>query len=163
MEFPKLVVQAQEHLEPSEEVLAFVPGTYETKRFGQDSVRSGVLLATDRRVVFYAKKMTGYELESFPYENISSFEQGKNFMGATLRFFASGNEVHLKWIKGDVAPLASAVKQRMKGGTPSPPVQQPQQQEPDVADQIRKLAELRDAGILTEEEFTAKKRQLLEI
>lgn len=31
----------------------------------------------------------------------------------------------------------------------------------DVADQIRKLAALRDDGILTEEEFAAKKRQLL--
>lgn len=33
--------------------------------------------------------------------------------------------------------------------------------EPDVADQLTKLATLRDAGILTEEEFTAKKSELL--
>lgn len=33
----------------------------------------------------------------------------------------------------------------------------------DVAEEIRKLAELRDQGILTEEEFTAKKKQLLQI
>ena len=33
---------------------------------------------------------------------------------------------------------------------------------PDIPDQIRKLAELRDAGILTEEEFEAKKQSLLE-
>lgn len=32
-----------------------------------------------------------------------------------------------------------------------------------VADEIKKLAELRDNGILTEEEFTAKKKQLLGI
>jgi hypothetical protein len=32
-----------------------------------------------------------------------------------------------------------------------------------VADEIKKLAELRDQGILTEEEFTAKKKQLLGI
>jgi hypothetical protein len=32
---------------------------------------------------------------------------------------------------------------------------------PSAADEIRKLAELRDAGILTEQEFTAKKRQML--
>lgn len=39
----------------------------------------------------------------------------------------------------------------------------PSQQMPssDVADQIKKLADLRDSGILTEEEFTAKKKQLL--
>ena len=34
--------------------------------------------------------------------------------------------------------------------------------EPDLTDQIRKLGELRDAGILTEEEFQAKKAQLLD-
>jgi len=33
---------------------------------------------------------------------------------------------------------------------------------PDVADQIRKLSELRDQGILSEDEFTAKKAELLE-
>jgi hypothetical protein len=32
-----------------------------------------------------------------------------------------------------------------------------------VADEIKKLAELKDSGILTEEEFTAKKKQLLGI
>jgi hypothetical protein len=34
--------------------------------------------------------------------------------------------------------------------------------EPDVADQLRKLGELRDSGVLTEDEFNAKKAQLLE-
>lgn len=33
---------------------------------------------------------------------------------------------------------------------------------PDLADQIKKLAELRDAGILTDDEFDAKKRELLD-
>ena len=34
------------------------------------------------------------------------------------------------------------------------------QQSPDIPDQLRKLAELRDAGILTPEEFDAKKASL---
>jgi hypothetical protein len=38
----------------------------------------------------------------------------------------------------------------------------PNAAQPDIADQIRKLAELRDAGILTSEEFEAKKADLLE-
>lgn len=33
----------------------------------------------------------------------------------------------------------------------------------DLADQIRKLADLRDQGILTEEEFQGKKSQLLSL
>jgi hypothetical protein len=42
--------------------------------------------------------------------------------------------------------------------TAPPPPAQPQ---PDLADQLRKLADLRDAGILTEEEFAAQKAKLL--
>lgn len=33
--------------------------------------------------------------------------------------------------------------------------------EPDLVDQLKKLAELRDAGVPTEEEFAAKKADLL--
>ncbi|MGW5569840.1 SHOCT domain-containing protein [Nocardia thailandica] len=33
---------------------------------------------------------------------------------------------------------------------------------PDIADQLRKLAELYEAGILTEAEFSAKKQELLD-
>jgi len=35
--------------------------------------------------------------------------------------------------------------------------------EPDVADEIRQLGELKDQGLLTEEEFAAKKKQILGI
>ena len=35
---------------------------------GTDSVRKGSFIATDRRILFYAKKMGGYDLESFPYD-----------------------------------------------------------------------------------------------
>ena len=100
----KLVGQAREHLEQGEQVISAVLGTYEAKVLGQDSVRTGLLIATDRRLLFYAKKMGGYELESFPYSNISSFDQGKNMMGPNVTFFSSGNKVQVKWIKdGDVS------------------------------------------------------------
>ena len=72
----KLLEQAKPHLEPDEVVRAAVMGAYEAKVMGSDSVRNGVLIATDRRVVFYAKKLGGFDLESFPYRNISSFQQG---------------------------------------------------------------------------------------
>jgi hypothetical protein len=159
----KLTEQAKEHLEPGEETLEIVMGTYEAKMLGRDDIaRSGIFVATDRRLVFYAKKMTGYDLEVFPYENISSIEMGKNMMGHHISLFASGNNVEMKWIdkKQDVPAFISAVKARMKGGAASAA---PAGGASDSADQIRKLAELRDEGILTEEEFQAKKTQLLGI
>jgi len=123
-----------------------------------------VFVATDRRLVFFAKKLTGYDLESFPYDHISSIEMGKSMMGHHITLFASGNKVAMKWIdkKQDVSGFVATVRGRMKGGAgagdgaPAPAVA-----ELDAADQIRKLAELRDTGILTEEEFQTKKAQIL--
>jgi hypothetical protein len=130
---------------------------------GGDSVRTGSLIATDRRLVFYAKKLGGYELESFPYSNISSFEQGKNLMGHNVTFFASGNKIHMKWIKTDkeLAQLTEVVKAAMSSAdsTTGSVVSIPTQ--PDVMEQLRKLGDLRAAGVLTDEEFSAKKADLL--
>lgn len=39
----------------------------------------------------------------------------------------------------------------------------PAQQEADYIEQLKKLGELRDSGILTEEEFAAKKKKILGI
>jgi len=160
----KLVDLARPHLESGEAIKAAVLGTYETKIMGSDTVRAGILLATDRRVVFYAKKFTGYDLESFPYGNISSFEQGKNMMGHNITFYASGNRVHVKWIPTDnnLAALTDLVKATMNTShraaptsTPSAPAQ------PDVMSQLRQLGELRDAGVVTQAEFDSKKAELL--
>ncbi len=158
----KLVQQANEHLDVDEEVLAAVQGTYETKMMGNDAVRKGSFIATNRRLVFFAKKFTGYDLESYPYENVSSIEMSKGMMGHSITFFASGNKVHMKWIdkKQDMAGFIETVRERMKGGAATASASPAEQ---DAAEQIRKLAQLRDDGILTDEEFQAKKAQLLGI
>ena len=100
----------QEHLDPEEVAEASVLGAYETKVMGRDTVRNGVLAATDRRIVFFAKKLAGYDFESIPYENISSFEMGKGMMGHSISFYAAGNSARMKWInKGDVGRLVEIV------------------------------------------------------
>lgn len=114
----KLLEQAQPHLYPGERVLAVIQGTYETKILGSDSVRNGILISSERRIVFYAKKLGGYDLESFDYSNVSSFEQSKNMMGHSISFYASGNKVSMKWIN-DLAAMAvfvDAVRPRLGGG-----------------------------------------------
>ncbi|MBB6452253.1 hypothetical protein HNQ94_000698 [Salirhabdus euzebyi] len=156
----KLLTKAQEYLDPNEEVQECVLGAYETEILGNDSVRNGIFIATDKRVVFYAKKLTGYELESFPLENISSFESGKGMLGHKISFFASGNKVKMKWIQGEnVQDFISYVRDNMgKRQSSSAP-----SESSNSVDELRQLAELRDAGIITEEEFTQKKKQVLGI
>lgn len=151
----KFLDKLQEHLDEGETVQHSVFGAYETKIMGNDSVRNGIFAATNKRLVFYSKKLTGYDLEVFPYSNISSIEMGKNMMGHHISFFSSGNKAHMKWIKNNgVAEFVSYVKAQMgkkdAGGGASDPM-----------DQLKKLAELKQQGILTEEEFAAKKKQLL--
>lgn len=173
--YKKLLDLAREHLDPDEPILAYVLGAYETRILGSSSVRNGMFAATNHRVIFYAKKLAGYDFESFPYDNISSFEQSKGLMGHKVKFFASGNEATVKWInQGDVDALVREVRSRMRGGTPSaapttaPPIPATAASRPnpsmpivDPVEEIRRYASLRDDGIITEEEFQEKKRQLL--
>jgi len=151
------------HLEAGEEVQAHVEGLYETKIMGSESVRKGILVATDRRMLFFAKKVGGYDLESFPYGNISSLEQGKSMLGASLKFFASGNTVAMQRInvrKNNLGEFMTVVQSRINE-TKSSPLSPTASGDVDIADQIKKLADLRDAGILSEEEFSEKKAELL--
>jgi hypothetical protein len=180
--YKKLFELVQQHLDPDEPILASVVGAYETQILGSNTVRNGMFAATDRRVIFYAKKMVGYDFESFPYDNISSFEQSKGLMGHKVKFFASGNEAAVKWInQGELDDLVREVRSRMRGGTsaavpaappmPDPaadpvPTTAPSRSVPpnpvaDPVEEIRRYAALRDDGIITEEEFQEKKRQLL--
>lgn len=173
----KLLEQAAPHLDTGEHVLAAVQGNYEVSILGSDSVRSGVLLATERRIVFYAKKLGGYDLESFAYGNISSFEQSKNMMGHAVSFFASGNKVHMKWISDAAAmsQFVNVVKSQMNASAqqptstsilppPPPPLTdnaESRGSSDDIMNKIGKLGELFAAGILTEDEFSTKKSELL--
>lgn len=178
----KLLEQAKGHLDPGEQVLAAIQGTYEAKLMGSDHVRTGILLATQTRVVFYAKKLGGYDLESFRYANISSFEQSKSMMGHSVSFFASGNRVAMKWISDQAAMQAfvNTVKEHLHGGgpqamipgthvaqpvtaaaQPTPPAASSASPEEDIMGKIRQLGELHQAGILSDDEFASKKAELL--
>jgi len=157
----KLVEHAKACLEPGELIRSAIQGAYETKILGTETVRTGILIATDRRVVFYAKELTGYDLESFPYGNISSFKQGKNMMGHNITFFASGNRVHVKWItaKGNLEQFTVAIKAATNAKHVQAPPAVPAPA--DVMTQLKQLGGLRDAGVLTPQECESKKTELL--
>lgn len=146
------------HLKDGENIKFSVFGAYETKVLGNDSVRNGIFVATESRIVFFAKKLMGYDLESFPFENISSIEQSKGLMGHTITFYASGNKASMKWIsKGDVQSFMNYVQSNL-GKTKVTSINTGKS---DIPTQIQKLSELKDQGILTEDEFNQKKTELL--
>ncbi|RIM76635.1 hypothetical protein BU121_09835, partial [Staphylococcus xylosus] len=68
-------------LNENEEIQYSIFGAYETKSLGANTVKNGVLVATNQRIIFYAKRFTGYDLENFDYSKISTFELSKKLMG----------------------------------------------------------------------------------
>lgn len=155
--YEKNLEAVKNHLKNGENIKFSVYGTYETKRMGNDALRSGIFGATETRIIFFAKKMMGYDLESFPFEKISSIEQSKALMGHSITFYASGNKTTMKWIKKtEVQSFMSYVesnigKEKVESITSNS----------DIPSQIQKLAELNKQGILTDDEFNQKKSELL--
>lgn len=159
----KLIDQSKQYLDNDEVIESAVLGQYETDWMGNKTTKSGIFIATNKKLFFFAKRLTGYESETFPYSKISSFESGKKFLGHYIKFYTSGNKVSMQWIQdSNIGEFINYVKDRIeneqnKKGDSVAASSAPSS----VADELKKLAELKNDGILTEEEFTTKKQQLL--
>lgn len=79
------------HLGREERVLASVRGTLEA---GRSDPWTGIVLATDRRLVFVADDVATY----LPYSAIDRVERGKGLIGSYVALHTRGNEVRLKWL-----------------------------------------------------------------
>ena len=147
--------------------------------------RSQCLALTDQRAIIIkvgwrAGQTLGAKVTSFDYRNITSIEVRTSIMTGTFEIATGGvqgtersywqgsNKASSAWRAPNVIPIAkrqqAAFQQvaafiRAQSRPPAPQSAQPTT--PDVPDQIRKLADLRDQGTLTPEEFEAKKADLL--
>lgn len=158
--FSKQLKYAQEYLEPGEKVVEGVFGTYETKSMGTDTIKNGVFLATNKRLFFFGKRTFGFDSESFPYTNISSFEFAKKAMGYKISFYASGNKVNMKWISiGDINSFVNFVKEKMEAKNHDHTEQNQSLTFP--IQKVKELKELLDMDIITTDEFEKKKKELL--
>jgi hypothetical protein len=162
----KILTLIASHLQTEELILMhnekpiMVEGQYETKILNNDTIRKGYLISTNQRVIFYAKKFSGYEIESFPYATISSFEGGKNMMGNNLKIITSGNTAMIKWIQdaGMFAILIETVQKQINNSknknTDLPQV-------PSIAQEIEKIANLHTQGLISKEEYEKLKQKII--
>lgn len=160
MGLDKDLAAVTERLEPGEEVIAAVQGQHVKDKGGQ---QGGTLAATNHRLAFYRKNMGGFTFDTYPYPAITSVDQGKNLLGPWIKLTVSNASIEVKQILNDkggveTGKIADAVRARLGQGAVAAPVTA---SAPDPTDQLRKLAELRDAGILSEDEFAAKKTEIL--
>lgn len=157
----KEIDQAQHVLADGEVILDVTTGMGKVKRMGQETSRNGGLLVTDRRVIFFTKKLGGYEMSDHVYGLLTSVDYKKGMMTGNINLSASGDHYHISMVpKEDVERVAQCIRSQMAQvqthqSQPATPMG------PSIVEQIHQLAQLRDQGILTDTEFEAKKTELL--
>ena len=144
----------------SEQIHDIVQGSYDSGL--------GILVSTDRRLIFVNKGMIyGLKVEDFPNDKITSIQYETKLLLGSITIFASGNKAVVKNVNKDqVRTFSEGVRARVAAGS-FPATEEPSPSggptENDMAGQLEQLAALKEKDILTEEEFTAKKKQILGI
>jgi hypothetical protein len=144
-----------EQLHPGEEVFRLAKASHGGK--------TGVLAVTNERVLWYHAAPIGRTLIDQRHDRISSVKAHKGVIGASLVVNAGGDEWTLRNVypKEAVDQIAQVIRDEAQSRNMPVAVPVPPAQAPDLMDQLKKLGELRDAGVLTNEEFEAKKSDLL--
>lgn len=154
--YRKTLAELPQHLKKGENIKQSVFGTYEGNFLGEKISRNGVLVATDNRIIFFGKKIFGYDMESFPFSKISSIEKSKGMLGHSITIYASGNKVKMTWInKGNVVAFTQFVNSNIGGSDIN------KTSMVSVLEQLEKLAKLKETGILSDEEFEKEKTRIL--
>ena len=126
----------------------------------------GMLVATNRRLIFIDKGMVSLKVEDFSYDKIASIESKTGMVFGSLTIYASGNKEKFEYadkelLRGFADFLRAKISTQKPQSSPvSSPVENPSSTI-SVADELEKLAGLRDRGIITKEEFSAQKAKLL--
>ena len=104
------------------------------------------------RVVKFQKRWTGNVNEEIPMKNISSVEVSKGIL-PTVTVYASGNNISFK-VGVEASKVASTIRELIGKGSSV-------QTALDPVSQVEKLSLLLEKGLLTREEFDAKKKEIL--
>jgi hypothetical protein len=129
----------------------------------------GLLVFTDRRLLFLFHGLIKQQHEDFPLDLISSVSMKSGLASATITVYAGGAKHEISSVyKDDARAITDEIRNRVatRGAsaaslaTPPSPVTPPEPR-PDVLQQLKQLGELRDAGVITDQEFEEKKSELL--
>jgi hypothetical protein len=139
---------------PDEVVEEMATGLYQYRR--------GLLVLTDRRVVFIARGMFSGRIEELGFDSIQSVQMESSLLLASLVMYANGNQCRIDSMdKADAKRMATHIRARMTvhGRSAEPSAASGGTQH--VVTLLKHLGELRDVGVLTPDEFQTKKSQLL--
>lgn len=146
-------------LHPGESIAAWVPATWTVRREASGTV-SGVLAVTNQRVIFHGGFLWQKKDHSMPLDTITSFDLERGLVGHVSVLAPAGSIRYLvnraagqRWV--------AAANQQLQLARRPPVGHLVKTTGRSTADEIAKLAELRDAGALTDAEFTDAKIRLL--
>ncbi len=127
---------------------------------GQYDGRQGLLVVTERRMVFFAKSLARSRQEDFLYSKVTSIQTSTSMMSGSLVVFVSGNKAVINQVlpKERVGEIGEYVRARISDSPPGPPAQPATE---GSAERLRKLKRLYDDGLISDEEFKAKRERAL--
>ena len=148
------------HLKPDEKIVAWGEGYIgEMMGKGDKTQHNGVLVVTNERVAFYGKGFLSEVLETIPLNKITSIER-KSLMGhRTIKMHTSHDQLEFKTFEDKEQQLVDAIEAGREQSIPASAPQTTQQSDPMEA--LKKLGELKELGVITDDEFQEKKRALL--
>jgi hypothetical protein len=172
-QMPKMKPLLDQSIEPGEKVEILIVGAF-----------NQMVVGTDRRIVVLKKGLMagatfGHKLSSWEYRNVTGIQLDTRASSGILIIHAGGEEPIKSsyWASGkgsaQEAPNAITFASKPDADAQAGVAQlrkrvadahAPQQSTvaPDPVEQLRKLGELRDSGVITPEEFESKKRDLLD-
>jgi len=149
-------------LMPEETLEAQLDGWLD-KPTGQGDVikHNGQFVLTNKRACFYSKAPFEEIFETIPLSKITSVETSSLMGYRVLRLHTAHDDLEFKTLEpkaffDKLLAHLERLRNQPAGGSAAPA-----SSAESITDQIKKLGELRDAGFLTNDEFNAKKAELL--
>lgn len=151
------------HLDGSESIIASAEGYIgEMMGKGDNAQHNGALIVTSSRLAFYRKGFLGEVLETMELNKITSIERKSTLGHRVVRLHTSHDQLEFKTFDKEAeTEIVNAIEKgrSAKGDLPSASAGADQS---DPFQAIERLAELKEKGILSDEEFQEKKASLLE-
>lgn len=143
-----------------------IRSTEHVLELGQGRVgdKQGIVVLTTERLFFYERGLMGSEsTQEFALPAIQALGVSKKLTGERIEVAHSGTKAEITNLQhGQADSIVRAFHTHKRNEAPARgPAQPASATTPDPFEQLQKLAQLRDAGILTPEEFETKKAEIL--
>jgi hypothetical protein len=139
----------------SERVVELGQGNFDGKQ--------GIIVLTSERLFFYEKSMMGTEsMQEFALPAIQALSVSKKLTGERIEVAHSGTRAEITNMGHGQADIIVRAFHQLRRDATALSLQSDATARPDPMEQLQRLAQLREQGIITAEEFDRKKSELLD-